>query len=100
VSAAEINRSSRVAATTEVASAELQDEAVLLNLKDGVYYGLNPVGSRVWELVQEPRTVGEVCDTIASEYDVEPDRCERDVVSLVQELAASGLVEVENETAP
>jgi len=95
LSAAEIDRSSRVEATKEVAAADLQDEAVILNLKDGVYYGLNPVGARIWELVQEPRTVGELCDTIASEYEVDPDQCERDVIALVRELSDNSLVEVE-----
>jgi Coenzyme PQQ synthesis protein D (PqqD) len=95
VSAPAINRSTRVEATKEVAAADLQDEAVILNLKDGVYYGLNPVGARIWELVQEPRTVGEIADAIASEYDVEADRAEGDVVGLVRDLAESGLVDLE-----
>lgn len=89
-----ISPASTVVAIREQVSADLADEAAILNLKDGVYYGLNPVGARIWKLVQEPKTVHEIRKTIATEYDVEPDRCERDVLSLLQELADRGLIEI------
>ena len=83
-----------VVATREHASCEVGGEAVVLALRDGVYYGLNPVGARVWQLVQEPRTLAELCDAIVSDYDVDRSRCERDVTRLVSELRDRGLVEI------
>ena len=47
-----------VVVSKEQASADLGDEAAIPNLKDGVYYGLDPVGARIWKLIQTPRTVG------------------------------------------
>jgi Coenzyme PQQ synthesis protein D (PqqD) len=94
VSRPQLTGTSTVVAAGEHASANVEDEAVILDLQAGVYYGLNPVGVRVWELVQEPRTVAEVCDAIVSEYDVERDRCERDVVEVLRMMAESGLVRV------
>jgi hypothetical protein len=73
-------------------------EAVILNLKSGIYYGLNPVGARVWSLIQEPKSVGNVLDTLLAEYDVEPDRCESDLMALLQDLAARELIKIEPET--
>jgi len=61
-----------------------------------MYYGLNAVGARVWELVQEPKTVTEIRDTLLSEYEVEPNRCEQDLLALLQELAGKGLVKIDN----
>ena len=89
-----VTGSSTVVATKEQVSANLAGEGVILHLKDGVYYGLDPVGARIWELIQEPKTVNDVRDTILREYDVEPDRCERDLLALLQELAGRGLIEV------
>jgi hypothetical protein len=73
---------------------EFGAELVVLNLRDGVYYGLEDVGARIWQLIQEPVTVAAICDVVASEYDVERVNCETDTRALLGELAARGLVEV------
>jgi hypothetical protein len=92
---ARISRSSTVVATREQVSSSVAEEEVILNFRDGAYYGLDAVGARVWRLIQEPRTLAEVCEAIASEYDVAPERCERDVIALFRRLAESGLIEIE-----
>jgi Coenzyme PQQ synthesis protein D (PqqD) len=60
-----------VVASKEQASADLGEEAAILNLKDGVYYGRDPVGARIWKLFQTPLTVREIRDTLLAKYDVE-----------------------------
>ncbi len=86
--------SSEVVASTDQISSQLEDEAVILALGEGVYYGLDPVGARVWELVQTRRTVDEILTTILGEYDVSADRCQRDILGLLRQLAEVGLLEV------
>ena len=86
-----------VAAKDQVFS-DLGEEVVILNLKDGVYYGLDAVGARVWDLIQEARAVREIRDALLDEYDVEPELCERDLLTLLEELAARDLVEVRDGT--
>ena len=78
---------------------DLGGEAAILNAKTGMYYGLDPVGARVWSLIQQPRTVQNVHEALLSEYDVEPDRCERDLLALLNQLLAEGLIEVRDHTA-
>jgi hypothetical protein len=56
------------------------------------------VGASIWKLIQEPRKVSEIRDAILKEYDVEPDRCETDLLALLQELLEKELIEVKNET--
>lgn len=80
-------------------SCDLAGEAAILNLKNSVYYGLDPVGTRIWTLIQQPTTVAAVRDTILQEYDVDADRCERDLFDLLEKLAAEGLLDIANETA-
>ena len=84
---------SRVVASKEQVSCELGGEAAILNLKNSVYYGLDPVGARVWTLLQEPRSVMELRDAIVQEFDVTPERCEGDLFALLEKLMAEGLVE-------
>lgn len=88
-----------VVAAKEQVSCNLAEEAVVLNLKAGVYYGLNPVAARIWSLIQNPRTVDEIRDAIVEEYDVEPGRCDRDLQALLRDLAARDLIKAEDETA-
>lgn len=88
-----------VVAASEQLSSELGDETVILNLADSSYYGLDAVGSRIWSLIQEPKEVREVVDTLVQEYEVEPDRCERDTVALLSDLRSRSLVEIRNAPA-
>lgn len=69
-------------------------EAAILNVKTGVYYGLNPVGVRVWKLIQQPHRVDEIRETLLGEYDVDPRRCEADLLELLEKFLAAGLIEV------
>jgi len=89
-----ISLDTSVVASKEQASADLGGEAAVLNLKNGIYYGLNPVGARIWNIIQAPRTVREVRDTLIDEYDVDSDRCERDLVTLLQQLVEHDLVDI------
>jgi hypothetical protein len=72
-------------------------EVVILNLKDSVYYGLNEVGGSIWEFIQEPTTVGEVVESLLNDYDVDQERCVKEVIDLVTALADKGLVELKHE---
>ncbi len=91
-----VSKRSTVVATKDQVSSDLQGEVAILDLKGGVYYGLDTVGARIWNLIQEPKTVDEIRDALLQEYDVEPERLERDVLALLQSLADEGLVEVED----
>jgi len=91
-------RSTVVAAKNQV-SCSLAEEAVGLDLKAGVYYGLNEVGARVWNLIQEPRNVSEIRDAILHEFDIDPNLCERDLLVLLRDLAGKELIKVDDETA-
>jgi Coenzyme PQQ synthesis protein D (PqqD) len=89
-------RSTVVAGKNQVSS-DVGGEVAILNLKAGMYYGLDDVGARVWALIQRPKEVSEIQAIILNEYDVDPDRCERDITSLLQNLIGEGLVEVVDE---
>jgi hypothetical protein len=87
-----------VAAKGQV-SCDLVDEGIILDLKSGVYFGLNAVGAHIWKLIQEPKTVNEVRDALLEEYNVEFKRCEQDLIVLLHELAAHGLIEIKDGSA-
>lgn len=91
-----LSKDSIVVASKDQVSSDLAGEVVMLNLKNGTYYGLDEVGARIWNLIQAPRSVGTIRDTILDEYDVEPERCESDLLTLLRDLESAGLVEVKD----
>ncbi|MGB3757354.1 MAG: PqqD family peptide modification chaperone [Rivularia sp. (in: cyanobacteria)] len=95
----EIAESSIVVATEEQISSDLGGESVILNMKTGVYHGLNEVGARVWDLIEKPKAVKDIKQVLLDEYEVEPDVCTDDLFLLLNNLKTAGLIEVKNETA-
>jgi hypothetical protein len=72
--------------------AEVDGEIVALNVESGTCYGFNSSATQVWSMIEQPRTIGEICTALIAQYDVEPEECRRDVVELLRELQADGLV--------
>lgn len=89
-----ITLQTRVVASSRQISCDLANEAVILSLEDGVYYGLNPVASRVWVLVQQPQTIHEIREVLLSEFEIEESVCTRDLIDLFGQLKQRGLIEV------
>ena len=81
-----------VTISREVLFQELDGEAVLLDLASESYFGLDDVGTRIWQLLQEHGSLRTVFDTMLDEYDVEPARLEEDLLKHVGDLADAGLV--------
>jgi hypothetical protein len=81
-----------VVVSDEQVSTSLGDETVILGMGDGVYYGLDAVGARVWALLASPRRVSELVSAVTREFDVRPERCEHDVLALLDELFERQLI--------
>jgi hypothetical protein len=92
--ATEISLNSQVQIQDDVLFQELQGEAVLLNLKTGVYLGLDQLGTKIWQLLQEDGALNRVVDVILKEYDVTPERFTQDLLGLVGQMEQQGLVKV------
>lgn len=88
-----------IRANGDVVFCELSGELALLDLRSDTYYGLNKVGARIWDLIQEPRSLSQLCDAVVEQYDVDPARCRADVEGLVRQLADAKLIGFSNEGA-
>jgi len=84
--------SGRLRVHRSVLSRELAGETVLLNLESGVYYGLDAIGTRVWNLLTEERTFDDVCTIMLQEFDVARETLQGDLTTLVRELCEKQLL--------
>ncbi|MBK6454748.1 MAG: PqqD family protein [Gemmatimonadetes bacterium] len=66
----------------------------MMSVEQGMYFGLDGVGPRIWSLLATPRTFGDLCRELQHEFDVEPDVCRDEVQGFLSELMESGLVHV------
>ena len=90
-----VNLSDKAAIPAQVMARQVGEETVILDLGSGTYFGLDPVGARVWALLAAGKTVGEACAALLDEYEVEAPRLEQDVRGLLQALQDQGLVKIE-----
>ena len=79
-------------ADPEVISTTTGDDLVLLSLKMESYYGLNAVGARIWELLQQGGSVATLCEVLRGEYPIEEDELRADIRALMQDLAQNSLL--------
>ena len=90
----QLHASTVVVAAGELLSGEFDADAVILDLRSGVYYGLDGVGARIWQLLQRPTSLASLRDLLLAEYQVEARRCERDLRELLRHLLQRGLIRV------
>lgn len=84
----------RVTQSDDVLVQEMGGEAVLLDLASERYFGLDPIGTRIWALLGDHASLQAVADIIAGEYDAPEERIHADLLALVTQLAEAGLVKV------
>lgn len=88
----------RLVQNREPVAVEVDRTIVMMSLDQGKYYGLEGAGGRIWKLLEEPRTVDDLCEALQREFDVEPDVCRRDVLEFLTELARERLILIVEET--
>ena len=92
-----IQTTDRFVVFEEVLSQEVNGETVLLDLEGESYFGLDEVGTRVWQLLQAKSTVADTLDTLFKEYDVSREQLESDVGELWEKLVDAGLISLLND---
>ncbi len=85
---------STIVVADDVVSCDLDGEAAILNIKDGIYYGLDPIGAKIWNLIQKPNTINRIIQVIIEEYDVKTEECQIDIFELIEQLLDNGLVKI------
>ena len=76
----------------DLVCAEMDGDLVMMSIENGEYYGIGGVGTRIWELLDQPTTIQQLVETIKTEFDIEEDRCRVDVLSFSEKLFELGLI--------
>ena len=76
-------------------AAKVGNELVMMSAAKGNYIGLSEVGARIWELIEAPRSIESLCDTLVAEYEVEPATCRQEVETFLATLAEHDAIAVD-----
>jgi hypothetical protein len=87
-----ISLQQKVTISSEVLSQEVDGETVLLDLESESYFGLDEVGTRIWQLLNEGSNLQTVFDILLEEYDVDEKQLEKDIQDYVARLVKAGLI--------
>lgn len=90
-----MNLNQTISLSPDVISQEVSGETVLLDLQSENYFGLDEVGTRIWQLIKETDDLQVIYKTLLSEYEVSEERLLRDLDNLLGEIAGLGLVRLE-----
>jgi hypothetical protein len=90
----------KIQVSGDVVARNLMGEAVLLDLATGTYFGLDEVGTRIWQLVERHESLEPVIAALLDEYDVEEPAVRADLERLIGELSKKGLVRIDDAPTP
>lgn len=71
---------------------ELEDKLLMMSIDNGEYYSLDSIAARIWELIETPKSIEQLCSILVKEYDVRPDTCEQDVVEFIEKMQSLGII--------
>jgi hypothetical protein len=89
-----LDDSTRVARNPDLVFADMDGETVLMDVESGAYFGISGVGCRYWELMAEPIAISDLVSVVCGDYDIDPIRCEADLMEFINELRANSLVSI------
>lgn len=78
---------------SQIIDGELEDSQVMMHLEKGKYFGLNPVGKKIWDMIQQPKRFDEIVENLLREYDVEKERCMSEVKTFLDNAIKNEIIE-------
>ena len=77
----------------QIIDGELDDNHVMMHLENGKYFGLNPVGKRIWALLDQPKSFEEIIGALLAEFEVEENICRKEVLEFLDKAVKFEIVQ-------
>lgn len=93
----EITLNSIVNRCDDIVVGKVDEDVMMANIETGKYHQLNPTGSRIWDMLEQPKSVGELCELLVNVFKVTPEACQRDVFHFLEEMSSRNIVAISND---
>ena len=87
-----IELNSIVTQAKSLVSSDMDGETVMMSIENGKYYGMDPIGSRIWKLIEKPQSPSVLCEILLNEYNIDQEICQQHVLEFLNKLSDQGLV--------
>ena len=94
----QISDNDTIQRSPDLIASSIGEDTVLLSLQQNDYFGMNAVGSRIWEMLESPKPVTEICRVLQEEFSVSREECESDVLAFLNQMATDGLIKITDGT--
>ena len=94
---AKIDLNSLVSRDPSPVTADMDGELVMMSIKRGNYYGLGDIGSKIWQKLECPQRVDDLCHDLMGEYEIDRNTCETDVIEFLGQLLDESLIKIGDE---
>ena len=94
-----ITLESVVSSVPNVLSSDIDGETMIMSIENGNYYGLDDIASVIWKMMASPVRIAEIVEELLPRFEVEREKCERDVLHLIAGLAQQSIVRVDGDAA-
>ncbi len=92
-----ITVSSTIVRSSQFITTPMDNELAMMSLESNAYFGLDEIGAVIWEALEQPKTVGALCDELLARYDIDRAQCQADVIDFLTDLHEAKIVELVEE---
>ncbi len=85
--------------SSDLITSDMDDELVMLSINSGKYHAINAVGKRIWQLLERPMNLPQLCEALSSEFDVDAKRCTEETAGFVAQLFTHNLVKYHDDAS-
>ncbi len=89
-----ITEANKIIKNKDILSSNMDDEVVMMSVENSEYYNLNPVGAKIWELLDNSPSFSGLIDKLLEEFNVDKDLCIKDTSEFLEELRSKGLIDI------
>ncbi len=89
-----ISIESKICRNEELVTSEIDGEVVMMSIDNGEYYGMDAIGSRIWELIDKPTQVDQLIETLMAEFQVDRETCKHDVLVFLNDMSGSDVIKI------
>lgn len=87
-----IKMDSKLTRNNDIIFSDMDGETVMMSIDNGEYYGINPIGSRIWNALETPHTPSEIIDMLLPHFDVTREQCLKDVIPFLERMVEKGII--------
>jgi len=89
-----ITTNSIIKRSPEIVYSDMDGETVMMSIEQGSYFGIDAIGSHIWNVLEEEISVEALCARLCEKYDVEESQCQQDVIRLLEKMQEHNIIEI------